>query len=1313
MSLPNTSLRGLLTCCLIALSPAFGQIGAKSAIRGAIDVGRVPRDIRLSQITAVLKRSPEQQKDLDAFLRDLQNPASPNFRRWLSPEEFSSRFSASSGTIDEICAWLKEEGFTIKTVARGRGWVVFEGTASDAERAFQTELHRYRTGTIEHFAPAAEPQIPLQFAGSVAGVRGLDDVYPEPPRRPSPSFLAGDGNHYLSPGDVERIYDFPGLSGQGQTVAIVGESRIDVSDIDLFYSTLGIPPNDPKLVLAGNDPGTNADALFEADADIEWVGSLASQASILYAYATNVFDAAQTVIDQNLATILLFTYGVCEANLSASDATFLRGMAQQASAQGITWIASSGDSGAAGCDSHASMASNGLVVMVPASLPEVTAVGGTEFTEKPDAWASNGAATTYFSETGWNDTAALSSLSASGGGVSTLFETPAWQNGSTFNPKGRNVPDVAFSASPVHDGYIVVSGGQGYSAGGTSLAAPVFASIVARAGQKLENLSGMNGLGNINSSIYATQALQGPNSVIFHDIISGNNVVPCAEGSPDCIGGSLGYQAGPGYDLVTGLGSVDAQGFITSFGLATTASVTFSPSQVQEAGSISFTANVRAFNGDIPSGSIAIFWNQPGLNPFGVASAVLDASGNAKGTLTLSPGSYSLTAYFSGSSRYQQSVSSPVNVVVNPFPPQPPTAPAPVDKSTSVSVGVQLTWAESEGTATFDVYLGTTSPPPFWGNVSYPQCFPSGLAANTTYYWRIVAKNATGTATSPIWSFRTASAPVYSISILAGTGTFGFSGDDGPASQAKLWGALDVALDPAGNVYVADSGNQRVRVITPDGAIKTVAGGGTFTGAGANGQPGRLAQIVPLGIATDRSGNVYISSNDSTVRMLTPDGNIATIAGNWTSGYSGDGGPAVQAQLNSPGAIAVDLSGSLYIADRGNNCIRKVSSGVISTVAGICGTRPVAGPLGGSATAAVLDGPTGVAVDPSGNIFLSDSQGIKEISKGLLSLVAQSSCCAARLAFDPSGTLYSSGGQVAKVVGGTFIPIGGTPAFTTHTPATSVVATDVQLNAGGIAVDSKGEVYVANADNGFPVSYVLVLDPLSEPPAARITTGGIVNAASYVTGPLAPGSIASIYGNFTLNAPAQPAGAPLPVALSGLSIEIGGIPAPLFYASANLVNVQIPWELAGLSAVPVKALLNGSSGAAASIAIGSASPGIFTVGGAQGAIVNTAGTLANSLSPVTAGEAIVIYCTGLGPVTNPPATGAAASVAGLSRTLAVPVVTIGGVNANILFSGLAPGSVGEYQINVQVPPGVTPGSAVPVVISIGGVESNAATIATR
>ena len=452
---------------------------------------------------------------------------------------------------------------------------------------------------------------------------------------------------------------------------------------------------------------------------------------------------------------------------------------------------------------------------------------------------------------------------------------------------------------------------------------------------------------------------------------------------------------------------------------------------------------------------------------------------------------------------------------------------------------------------------------PFWGNIASPSCNPSGLAANTTYYWQIVAKNISGAAPSPVWSFHTAATPLYSISILAGIGRGGFSGDGGPATQAAIWLPSDVTLDALGNIYLVDSANLRIRMIALDGSIRTVAGSGSPTFSGDSG-PAAAAGFTPEGIAVDGVGNLYISSGEGRIRIVAADGTISTFAGNGTTGYGGDGGPATAAQFNLPTAITVDGSGSLYIVDRLNKCIRKVEDGIISTVAGVCGTRPSAGPTGVPATTANLDTPTGIAVDGSGNLYFSDAQGIKKVSKGILSFISPAGCCFGKIAVDTTGTLYAalsapyaSFGQVGKIVNGAFTPVGGAPTYNVSGPANSAVATDVELNPLGIATDTSGRVYVTNVGpGGYTENYVLVLTQLSGSPAASIASGGILNAASFSAEPLAPGSIATIYGSFTLNEPSQSVGAPLPKALAGLSVEIGGIAAPLFYVSANVVNVQ-------------------------------------------------------------------------------------------------------------------------------------------------------------
>lgn len=231
-----------------------------------------------------------------------------------------------------------------------------------------------------------------------------------------------------------------------------------------------------------------------------------------------------------------------------------------------------------------------------------------------------------------------------------------------------------------------------------------------------------------------------------------------------------------------------------------------------------------------------------------------------------------------------------------------------------------------------------------------------------------------------------------------------------------------------------------------------------------------------------------------------------------------------------------------------------------------------------------------------------------------------------------------------------------------------------------------------------------------------INPGSAVNAASATPGRLAPGSIAAVYGNFLLATPSASGGAPLPTSISGLSIVFGGgLPAPLFYASGVQVNLQVPWEMAGQSQTTLTATLAGQSSGAVVVPIAPLAPGIFATNGqgtGQGAILDAANRLVDASHPAIPGSTYLqIYCTGLGPVTHQPPTGYPAPGGPLAETLSTPEVTIGGVPATVLFSGLAPGTVGEYQVNVRVPVGAPVGSAVPVAITMGGASSNTVTIA--
>jgi len=534
------------------------------------------------------KPSPSQEADLEQFLAQQQDRSSPNYHHWLTPEEYADRFGVSQDDLNQVAAWLEAQHLTVAAVARGRNWIAFHGAAQDVEGAFGTEIHRYEVEGKMHFANASAPSIPAALDPVVLGIHGLDDfrlrpavrsVKPLSPASAHPNYTSTGGNHYLAPDDVSTIYNIQplynaGIDGSAQSLVVVGQTQIHLADIEQYRSYFNLPAHDPQIILVPNtvDPGVSKNDLVEADLDLEVSGAVARNANIVYVYSSNVIDAVQYAIDQNLAPVLSMSYGGCEALVSASDASTLQSWARQANAQGMTWLAASGDSGAADCVDESSKVSYGLAVDLPASIPEVTGVGGTQFADSGgNYWsgansANHASALSYIPEAVWNDSAQVGSPVASGGGASVNFAKPSWQIGVGVPKDGaRDVPDVSSAASANHDGFLIFSGGAEIVVGGTSAGAPAFAGFTTLLNQYSvsKGYQASAGLGNINPRLYALAQTM-PN--VFHDITTGNNMVnPCPAGARTCTPSQVGFYAGTGYDQATGLGSVDTYNLVTSW----------------------------------------------------------------------------------------------------------------------------------------------------------------------------------------------------------------------------------------------------------------------------------------------------------------------------------------------------------------------------------------------------------------------------------------------------------------------------------------------------------------------------------------------------------------------------------------------------------------------------------------------------------------------------------------------------------------------------------------------------------------------------
>jgi subtilase family serine protease len=592
----------------------------RPAIVNAKDQGEVSGSLALPAMTMHFAMSASQKADLQQLLQQQQTRHSTQYHKWLTPEQYADRFGLNEKDMERVKAWLESQGFTNVQAARGRSFITFSGTADQAQQAFHTSIHHYLTADGQtHFANSTEPELPNALNGMVESIRGLHNFRMKPHSHPRLTSSA-TGNHFLVPDDWATIYDVKplynsGFNGAGHSIAIPGQTDLVMSDIETFQTNIGLPVKDPQVIVTGTDPGVQAFSgdLGESDLDIEWASGLAPGASIIFVTSQSVVDAETFIVDNNVADVMSITYGLCEAQYGRADTLSLNTLFQQAVAQGMTVVAASGDEGAADCDSGSSLSyvTQGLSVDVPSSLPYVTGVGGTEFNEgigtgATSYWSnsnnsSNGSALSYFPEISWNDSANDGSPAASGGGVSTIFAKPSWQTGTGVpNNSFRNVPDLALDASADHDGYLTCSETQLTStsplvptcvdglrlastaaqcaaenppltspcgtfnvSGGTSASAPAFAAMIAILNQQTGQRQGF-----INPNLYTLASIS---SNAFHDITSGNNIVACQGGSPNCsstvaaVQGTLGYSAGVGYDLVTGWGSIDAYNFVTEW----------------------------------------------------------------------------------------------------------------------------------------------------------------------------------------------------------------------------------------------------------------------------------------------------------------------------------------------------------------------------------------------------------------------------------------------------------------------------------------------------------------------------------------------------------------------------------------------------------------------------------------------------------------------------------------------------------------------------------------------------------------------------
>src|SRR6266404_1450847 len=743
--------------------------------RPEFDRGAVADAQPVTRILLVLQRSAEQEAALRQLMEEQQSKNSPNYHAWLTPEQFGQQFGPADADVQAVTDWLTSHGFQNVKVAKGKTVVEFSGNAGQVRNAFGTEIHKFNVKGEEHFANVSDPQIPAALAPVVRGIRSLHNFHPKAQARhlgsfrrmengeirPLFTFTDVNGTFYgVGPADFAKIYNIPTTTatGAGQSIAIVGQSNINLQDVTDFRAMFGLPayaPGQLNVILNGPDPGLVSGDEGESDLDVEWAGAIAPAATINFVVTQSsltdaiagVDGSALYIVDNNIAPILSESYGACESALGSGGNAFYNSLWQQAAAEGITVVVSAGDNGAAGCDDPNSAASSGIAVSGLASTPFNVAMGGTDFddaTTQTTFWNAANTSTTppvlasakgYIPEITWNDSCAASGISgcaglsstaatvnavAGSGGPSSVYTgslKPSWQAG--LGDTARDLPDVSlFSSDGQNKSFYIVCGSDQditgdtgcnltkftstppfhdfQAVGGTSAATPTFAGIIALVNEHVATVGNPTPRqGNVNYVLYglaktaanvcnsSTTAL--PNACVFNDVVKGNVSVACVGGSANCSntstaanqfgalatvkgGSTIAFNSGTGYDLATGLGSLNVANLLTKWAspsLTGTTTTLAGPVTSTIGAVVTFTGTVTKGGGTTtPSGLVLLEDQTTGVT---ITSVSLPASGAFTITTTLLPAAtapYSLIAHYSGDGTFGASDSAPLSMTV-------------------------------------------------------------------------------------------------------------------------------------------------------------------------------------------------------------------------------------------------------------------------------------------------------------------------------------------------------------------------------------------------------------------------------------------------------------------------------------------------------------------------------------------------------------------------------------------------------------------------------------------------------------------------
>ena len=691
--------------------------------RAEFDRGAAPDDLPQQRMLLLLRRSDAQESALEQLLQEQQTKFSPNYHEWVSPEEFGLRFGPSNSQVQSVTSWLKNNGFQVNRISKGGNVIEFSGTAGQVRTAFRTQIHKYSIRGQEHWANSSDPQIPAAITSLVRGVVSLNNFSHPPMTRPlgivqrsaltgelQPSFTfapSGTNLYGVGPSDFATIYSVQPLwnsaiDGTGQTIAIVAESNINVSDVQSFRSLFGLPPNPPQIILNGPDPGLIPGPETEAVADVEWSGAVAKNATIDLVVSSSTETTAGIdlsalyILENNLAPVLSMSFGDCEATIGTAENAFYNELWKQAAAQGITVVISTGDNLSAGCDDpNGFISQKGLAVSGVASTPYNIAVGGTDFDQRSNPgvyWntANNPStaesAKSYIPEMTWNLSCAQYGLTGcenngtnsgnagGSGGQSSLYSKPSWQSGPGVPADGkRDIPDVSLFASEGNNlsFYLICEADRDPSnagcslsstapnllgVGGTSISAQAFGGVMALVNQSESNHGRSGKQGNANYVLYplaaqtnnscnSTTTTTGTSSCIFYDITKGNISAECTLNiTPNCggPGATTGVLVDPANPTTPAWTTTAGFDLATGLGSVNVANL------VNNWAGVTFTPTATNLSvspttlthGQSATVNIAVSPNSGSGTPTGDISLVADATGGNRslGIFTLSNG---------------------------------------------------------------------------------------------------------------------------------------------------------------------------------------------------------------------------------------------------------------------------------------------------------------------------------------------------------------------------------------------------------------------------------------------------------------------------------------------------------------------------------------------------------------------------------------------------------------------------------------------------------------------------------------------------